>query len=136
MNVLCSASTQRCVMTSVSCSMSAIRFAFVTMLAPVVTSDRNSLQPSTVSVLLEEVVEAGLPGQEPTEHGGFVTRPRRSRHSVEPAMLQELQDARVRVRVIHDPGVGRVDLGVRGHARQPGLLDRDRAVVIAVAMKQ
>ena len=49
MNVLCSASTQRWVIVSVSCSMSEIRRHFAGMFAPVVTSDRNSFVPSIVS---------------------------------------------------------------------------------------
>ncbi len=71
MKVLCSASTQWCVMVSASCSISLMRLALAVTLAPVDASDRNSRVPSTVSccVLLEEVEEAGFAGQEASEHG-------------------------------------------------------------------
>jgi hypothetical protein len=48
MKTLWSASTQRCVMTSVSCSISLMRLAFASRLALLETIDRNSSHPLEV----------------------------------------------------------------------------------------
>jgi hypothetical protein len=70
MKVLCSASTHWCVMTSVSCSMSdALGLARLDVVAG--GHQRQELLGALdreLGVLLEVVEEAGLFGQEPTEH--------------------------------------------------------------------
>src|SRR3954466_3310109 len=130
MNVLCSVSTQRCVIVSVSCSMSEIRRHFAAMLAPVVTSDRNSLAPSIVSAACcskksKKLVSRGRNrpniAQPPTQARNMCAiKP--SQIGPEKAPFSQVVDAHLQhPRVVHDPGVGGIDLGEVGHALQAGL---------------
>src|ERR1700761_7800651 len=123
MNVLCSASTQRCVIVSVSCSMSEIRRHFAAMFAPVVTIDRNSFVPSIVSAACCSKKSKKLVsrGKNRPNIEMLVTRLRSSRHRLEGAIAQEPSDQHVCLGGVHDPCVRRVDFGERGHAVEHGL---------------
>src|ERR1041385_4788231 len=118
--------------------MSEIRRHLAGMFAPVVTSDRNSFVPSIVSAACcskksKKLVSRGRnrPNMQPPTRacntavtGTSPRRPRKLPGFAERSVAQVPNDQGVHAHVVHDPCVGGVDLGERGHAVEPGLVDR------------